>query len=88
MATLTDQEIVRRNKVKELEKLGVLPFGHRYDVTTHSDEIFRAFGDKTKEELIDLNINIRIAGRIVLKEVRVVLVLCTFKIAPEEFKFM
>ncbi|MGI6787322.1 MAG: lysine--tRNA ligase [Acholeplasmataceae bacterium] len=67
MATLTDQEIVRRNKVKELEKLGVLPFGHRYDVTTHSDEIFRAFGDKTKEELIDLNINIRIAGRIVLK---------------------
>lgn len=64
---LTDQEIVRRNKVKELEELGVCPFGHRYDVTTHSDEIFRAFGDKSKEELADLNINIRIAGRIVLK---------------------
>ncbi len=67
LTNLTDQEIVRRNKVKELEKLGVRPFGHRFDVTTHTDEIFRAFGDKTKEELQDLNINIRIAGRIVLK---------------------
>ncbi len=67
MTNLTDQEIIRRKKVEELNELGVDPFGHRFDVTTHADEIFRAFGEKTKEELADLNINIRMAGRIVLK---------------------
>lgn len=67
MTNLTDQEIIRRKKVEELKELGVNPFGHRFDVTTHADEIFRAFGEKTKEELADLNINIRMAGRIVLK---------------------
>ena len=67
MTNLTDQEIIRRKKVEELKELGVDPFGHRFDVTTHADEIFRAFGQKTKEELADLNINIRMAGRIVLK---------------------
>lgn len=67
MVNLTDQEIIRRKKVEELKELGVDPFGHRFEVTTHAAEIFRAFGEKTKEELAELNINIRMAGRIVLK---------------------
>ena len=67
MVNLTDQEIIRRKKVEELKELGVAPFGHRFEVTTHAAEIFRAFGEKTKEELAELNINIRMAGRIVLK---------------------
>ena len=48
MTNLTDQEIIRRKKVEELKELGVDPFGHRFDVTTHADEIFRAFGEKLK----------------------------------------
>lgn len=67
MTNLTDQEIIRREKVEALKKLGIEPFGQRFDITTHTQEIFRAFSNKSKEELTELNINIRMAGRIVLK---------------------
>ena len=36
---LTDQEIVRREKVKKLEELGIDPFGQAYEVTAKSSDI-------------------------------------------------
>lgn len=41
MKNLTDQEIVRREKVKELEDLGIKPFGHAYKPTSNSKKITR-----------------------------------------------
>lgn len=64
---LTDQEIVRREKAEKLREMGVDPYGARFDITAHTADIFANFGDKTKEELAELNFHVKIAGRIVLK---------------------
>ncbi len=64
---LTDQELVRREKMKELEEMGINPFGTRYDRTAKSGEIKNLYGDKDKEELAELNITVKVAGRIMTK---------------------
>ena len=36
---LSDQEIVRREKVKKLQELGIDPFGQAFEVTAKSTDI-------------------------------------------------
>ena len=67
MRKFTEQELVRRQKVEELRKMGIDPFGHRFDVNTNSKVIFEKYGDKTKEELEELKVPVVIAGRIITK---------------------
>lgn len=67
MRKFTEQELVRRQKVEELRKMGIDPFGHRFDVNTNSKVIFEKYGDKTKEELEELKVPVVIAGRIMTK---------------------
>ena len=64
---LTEQEIVRREKLKELEAKGIEPFGRRYDRTHKSGQIKTEFEGKEKEELETLNAKVKIAGRIMTK---------------------
>ena len=54
----SEQELVRREKLKELVEKGIDPFGQRFDVT---------YGDKTHEELEELAIEVSVAGRIMTK---------------------
>ncbi|GMA50500.1 lysine--tRNA ligase [Alicyclobacillus contaminans] len=57
----------RRAKMEALRAKGIDPFGHRFDVTHHAAEIL-AFGDgKSKEELEEAALNVRIAGRLMIK---------------------
>ena len=49
MRQFSEQELVRREKAKELESLGIDPFGHRFDVTSNTKEIRDEFGEKTVE---------------------------------------
>ena len=65
--TLTDQEKVRRQKMKDLEDMGVAPFGHRFDRTHTSGQIVPVYMDKTKEELGEMQIPVTVAGRIMSK---------------------
>lgn len=65
--TFTEQEQVRRDKLKDLEARGIAPFGSRYDRTHKSGEIFAQYEEKTKEELAELNVKVKIAGRIMTK---------------------
>ena len=64
---LTEQEIVRRNKMEELRQKGINPFGKRYDVTSNSQEIKEKYDKYTKEELHEQEIPVQIAGRIMTK---------------------
>lgn len=64
---LTEQEIVRREKLKDLEAKGIAPFGARYDRTHISSQIRELYEDKTKEELEEINQTVKIAGRIMTK---------------------
>ena len=67
MRQLSEQEIVRREKAKELESMGIDPFGHRVDVTSDSKSIKEEFAEKTTEELEEINKEVVIAGRIMTK---------------------
>ncbi len=64
---LSDQEIVRRQKMEDLKAKGIEPFGNAYKRTHISNEIRDLYGDKTKEELEELDIHASIAGRIMSK---------------------
>ena len=67
MREFTEQELVRREKMKELAKKGIDPFGHRFDVTSNSKEIKEKYENMTKEELHEVDIPVVIAGRIMTK---------------------
>ena len=67
MRQFSEQELVRREKAKELSELGIDPFGHRFDITSNTKEIRDKFGDKTVEELESINKEVTIAGRIMTK---------------------
>ena len=63
----TEQELVRIEKVNELRKKGIDPFGSRFDVTSNSKEIKEKYDNMTKEELHEVDIPVVIAGRIMTK---------------------
>ena len=67
MREFTEQEQVRRDKVKELIEKGVKPFGFRFDVTSNSKIIKEEHANQSKEELEELKDNVVIAGRIMTK---------------------
>lgn len=67
MENLTEQERVRREKIKFLEEKGVLPFGHRFDRTSNSKDIFDKYDSLSKEDLEATIYPVKIAGRIMTK---------------------
>lgn len=64
---LNEQQKIRLQKVEDLRKLGVDPFGHRFDRTHLSSEIHASYGNLTREELEAKEVHVIIAGRIVLR---------------------
>lgn len=67
MREFTEQEQVRRDKVKDLMAKGVKPFGARFDVTSNSKMIKEKYESQSKEELEEIKDNVVIAGRIMTK---------------------
>jgi lysyl-tRNA synthetase class 2 len=60
-AHLSEQELVRREKLTELQKLGINPYpAPLYPVNNYSSEIKSSFTDETKDDLAD----VCLAGRI------------------------
>ena len=64
---LNEYERVRRQKMEALRAKGIEPFGSAYKPTHHSAEILTQYHDKTKEELLEINQTVVIAGRIMTK---------------------
>ena len=65
--SLNDQEAARRAKMNELREHGIDPFGQAYETTCHTSDIRDQYAEKTAEELEELNVTVRIAGRIMSK---------------------
>ncbi len=63
-AGLSDQEIVRREKVEKLKDLGIDPFGQAYERSTYSLDIREKVAGLSHEEVEALNYEVSIAGRI------------------------
>ncbi|MFA5408695.1 MAG: OB-fold nucleic acid binding domain-containing protein, partial [Bacilli bacterium] len=70
MRELTEQEVVRREKMQDLKNRGIDPFGESYKVTSNSKEIKDLYDSYTIEELEEKNIDVSIAGRIMTKRIK------------------
>lgn len=64
---LSEQEQQRVDKIKELEALGVDPFGGRFDVTHYSETLKQRYEETSKEELDELAVEVAVAGRIMTR---------------------
>ncbi|MDD2504861.1 MAG: lysine--tRNA ligase [Bacilli bacterium] len=67
MRELTDQELVRREKMDALRKKGINPFGGKFDINSDSKQIADEYTSFTKEQLEEKKPEVIIAGRIVAK---------------------
>jgi lysyl-tRNA synthetase class 2 len=69
---LTEQEIVRREKLDFLREMGIDPFGSRFDRTHNTDTFKKEFSKFTKEELHDMEnpVEVKISGRIMTRRVK------------------
>ena len=63
----SEQELVRREKLAFLEERGIDPFGQRFDITHFSSEIKEQYAGKTHEELEEMAVPCKVAGRIMTK---------------------
>ncbi len=64
---LTEQEIIRREKLDFLREKNVAPFGQKFERTTDSGKIATEYATSTKEELEANKVVVKIAGRIMTK---------------------
>lgn len=62
---LTEQEVVRREKLAKYEELGVDPFGQKFVRSDTSESIKSKFLGKTAEELETLQAYVSVAGRLI-----------------------
>ncbi|MCB9201438.1 MAG: lysine--tRNA ligase [Flavobacteriales bacterium] len=61
---LSEQEIIRRNKLEELKKLGINPFpAEEFKVTSTSEDILNNFEDGKKVSLAGRLMSVRIMGK-------------------------
>ena len=65
---LSEQEIIRRQKMEALREKGIDPFGAAFQLTHHSKDIIDKFDAFSKEEIHEIaDVHVKIAGRIMTK---------------------
>ena len=64
---LTEQEQIRMEKMNRLKEMGVDPFGQRFIPENHSEALKEKYDTYSKEELADLKVSVKVAGRIMTK---------------------
>lgn len=64
MRTLTDQEIVRREKAENIKKLGIDPFGQKFERTDYASVIKEKYKDIDHERFESMSDTACVAGRI------------------------
>jgi len=64
---LSEQELVRREKLNTLIEMGVNPFGEKYERSHTAEEIFAMVGDTSKEELEEKGYMVTVCGRLMSK---------------------
>lgn len=64
---LTEQELIRRQKMQDLADKGIDPFGSRFERTANSKSLKDQYASYSKEELLEMNVKASVAGRIMTK---------------------
>lgn len=64
---VNDQIMVRREKMEELRKLGIDPFGKRFDTTTNAQELHTKLDEEDKDVVNAHTVRVVVAGRMMSK---------------------
>ncbi len=64
MRELSEQELVRRDKVKSIREMGIDPFGHRFDRNDFALSLKEKYQDIDHDAFENMNDTARVAGRI------------------------
>ena len=64
---LNEQQLIRRQKALDLRNKGIDPFGKAFHRTHKIVDIINDYSDLTREELVEKNVTVIVAGRIILK---------------------
>ncbi len=64
---LNDQQIVRREKIERLKEMGIDPFGQAFERDSNTQTIVNDYDQHDKEQLAELDKEVRIAGRVMTK---------------------
>ena len=68
MEKLSEQEIVRREKLEDLKTKGIDPFGHRFDRNSNTKKLHDEYEKYSKEELHEMELpTVKVAGRLLTK---------------------
>ena len=66
MREFSEQELVRREKAKNLRNMGLDPFGQRFDRTDFSLDVKKKVEGLSHDEVLEREITVKVAGRIML----------------------
>ena len=61
---LTDQELVRREKMNKIKDLGLDPFGQAFERDAYAADIKAKYGEIEHDELESMDASVTVAGRI------------------------
>lgn len=64
---LNEMLVIRRKKLDELRKLGIDPFGQKFERSHYAKVISEAYEGNSKEDLEQMDVNVSLAGRIMQK---------------------
>lgn len=64
MRELTEQELVRREKAKNIASMGIDPFGHSFKRDSYAAELKEKYANVSEEEFENMNDTATVAGRI------------------------
>ncbi len=64
MREFTEQEIVRREKAEEIRKMGIDPFGHRFERDSYANDIKEKYKDVDHDAFEGMTDTAKVAGRI------------------------
>ena len=64
---LNDQQQARRDKIAQLQQMGIYPFGNAYNRTHLAGQIREELGDLSQQEIEEKHVEVKVAGRIMSK---------------------
>ena len=64
---LNDQQQARRDKITQLQQMGVYPFGNAYNRSHLAGQIREELGELSQQEIEEKHVEVKVAGRIMSK---------------------
>lgn len=64
---VSEQEMIRMEKMNELREMGVDPFGVKFAPEHHSEQLKNKYDEFSKEDLSEMAVPVKVAGRIMTK---------------------